>query len=291
MAFRPHRLYRSHMRGAQQSSDMPGTKAGALLRDWRNLRGLSQLELSLRACLSARHLSYLETGKAQPSREMILRLAHALEMPLRDRNTFLTAAGFAPIYPERELVGPELAHVRQAIDLIVGHHEPYPAFVLNRHWDILRASRGAENVAKYLCGGSAHSNMLRQFFDPNDLRAYVANWEEVALELLRHLQDAVAAMPHDRGARVLLEEVLSYPGVPSQWSTQDLETLPAPLLTVVFHKHGRELRFFSTIATFGTPRDVTLDELRIECAFPADEATAEFCKELAHSRNDDHVLE
>jgi transcriptional regulator with XRE-family HTH domain len=291
MAFRPHRLYRSHMRSAQQSSEMPGSRAGALLRDWRILRGLSQLELSLRASLSARHLSYLETGKAQPSREMILRLAHALEMPLRDRNSLLIAAGFAPIYPERELVGPELAHVRQAIDLIVQHHEPYPAFVLNRHWEILRASRGAENVAKYMCGGSAHSNMLRQFFDPNDLRAYVANWEEVALELLRHLQDAVATMPHDREARVLLEEVLSYPGVPSRWSTQDLETLPTPLLTVVFRKHSRELRFFSTIATFGTPRDVTLDELRIECAFPADDATAEFCKELAQERTTAHELD
>jgi transcriptional regulator with XRE-family HTH domain len=279
------------MRSAQQLSEIPGARAGALLRDWRTLRGLSQLELSLRASLSARHLSYVETGKAQPSREMILRLAHALELPLRDRNTLLVAAGFAPVYPERELARPELAHVRQAIDLIVGHHEPYPAFVLNRHWDILRASRGAENVANYLCGGSAHSNMLRQFFDPNDLRAYVANWEEVALELLRHLQDAVAAMPHDRGARVLLEEVLSYPGVPSQWSTQDLDSLPAPLLTVVFHKHGRELRFFSTIATFGSPRDITLDELRIECAFPADEATTEFCKEVAQERAAAQVLE
>ena len=278
------RLYRSPMRSAQQLSEISGARAGALIRDWRTLRGLSQLELSLRAGLSARHLSYLETAKAQASREMILRLAHALDMPLRDRNTLLIAAGFAPMYPERELVVPELAHVRQAIDLIVGHHEPYPAFVLNRHWDILRASDGAENVAKYLCGGSAHSNMLRQFFDPSDLRAYVVNWEEVALELIRHLQDAVAAMPHDRGARVLLEEVLSYPGVPSDWSTQDLDSPPAPLLTVVFHKHGRDLRFFSTIATFGSPRDITLDELRIECAFPADEATAEFCKELARER-------
>ncbi len=263
------------------SAELSSPAVGALLRQWRSTRGLSQLELSLHAGVSARHLSYVETGKAQASREMVLRLADALEMPLRERNALLLAAGYAPAYPERALAAAELAQVRRAIELIVSHHEPYPAFVLDRRWDIVQGSRGAERIAKFLCGGSAHSNILRQFFDPNDLRAYVLNWEEVARELLRHLQDAVAAAPSDDRTRQLLEEILRYPGVPAHWHSREVGAAPTPLLTVVFRKDERELRFFSTIATFGTPRDVTLDELRIECAFPADDATAEFCQELA----------
>jgi transcriptional regulator with XRE-family HTH domain len=281
MAFILLPLYRRDMSDSQLSQNLSTPAAGALLRHWRATRGLSQLDLSLHAGVSARHLSYVETGKAQPSREMVLRLADALEMPLRERNRLLIAAGFAPVYPERALATPELTQVRRAIELIVDHHEPYPAFVLNRRWDVLQASRGAARVSNFLCGGSAHSNMLRQFFDPNDLRAYVVNWEEVARDLLRHLQDAVAAMPSDEKAALLLEEILRYPGVPSQWHSRELGPAPAPLLTVEFRKDDRELRFFSTIATFGAPRDVTLDELRIECAFPADRATAEFCQELA----------
>jgi transcriptional regulator with XRE-family HTH domain len=281
MAFMRAALYRRRMSSEPLSSAVSGVAAGARLRQWRATRGFSQLELSLRAGVSARHLSYVETGKAQPSREMIVRLAEALDMPLRERNGLLIAAGYAPVYPERALATPELAQVRRAIDLILDHHEPYPAFVLNRHWDIVQATRGAESMAQFLCGGSVHSNMLRQFFDPNDLRAHVVNWEEVAGELLRHLQEAVASAPTDRTAALLLEEMLRYPGVPSHWHARELTAAPAPLLTVVFRKDGRELRFFSTIATFGTPRDITLDELRIECAFPADEATAGFCRELA----------
>jgi transcriptional regulator with XRE-family HTH domain len=270
----------SQVRVASEPATPP---IGVLLRKWRAMRGLSQLELSLHAGVSARHLSYVETGKAQASREMVLRFADALGMPLRERNALLLAAGYAPVYPERPLATAELAQVRRAIELILNHHEPYPAFVFDRHWDVLQTTRGAERFAKFLCGGSAHTNMLHQFFDPNDLRAYVVNWEEVARELLRHLQETVAMAPSDERAGKLLEEILRYPGVPAHWNAYDINTAPAPLLTVVFRKDERELRFFSTIATFGTPRDVTLDELRIECAFPADESTAAFFRELAQS--------
>ncbi len=255
--------------------------AGALLREWRAARRLSQLDLALEVGVSARHLSYIETGKAQPSRDMIARLADTLDMPLRERNALLMAAGYAPKYPETALGTPELAQVRRAIELILEHQEPYPAFVLNRHWDMVQANRAAARVMGFLRGGSAHANVMRQFFDPNDVRGVVVNWEEVAGDLIRHLHDEVAAAPSDAKARALLEEVLRYPGVPSQWRTRELGAAPPPLLTVVFRKDDRELRFFSTIATFGTPRDVTLDELRIECVFPADDATAELCRALA----------
>jgi hypothetical protein len=212
---------------------------------------------------------------------MIARLADTLAMPLRERNALLLAAGYAPEYPETALGTPDLKAVRRAIELVLEHQEPYPGFVLNRRWDVLRTNRAAERVAGFLRGGSAHSNMLRQFFDPNDLRAAVVNWEEVAGDLIRHLHAEIAAAPSDAKARALLDELLRYPGVPLRWRARELEAAPPLLLTVVFRKDHRELRFFSTITTFATPRDVTLDELRIECAFPADDATAELCRALA----------
>jgi transcriptional regulator with XRE-family HTH domain len=258
----------------------PGGGVGTLLREWRKVRRMSQLDLALRMDVSARHVSRVESGRAQPSRPMVTRLADALDMPLRERNGLLSAAGYAREYPERGLDTPEMAEVRRAIDFIVAHHEPYPAFVMNRRWDVLLASRGAARLAEFLIGGSRHANMLLQFFDPEDLRSAVVNWEEVAGDLIRHLHDEIAAQPGDGEARALLERVLGYPGVPSGWATRDPGGMPPPLLTVEFRKDGRSLRFFSTVTTFGTPRDVTVEELRIECAFPADEATAELCRSL-----------
>lgn len=256
---------------------------GALLREWRAARRLSQLDLALDAGISPRHLSCIETGKAQPSRDVVTRLADALDMPLRERNALLVAAGFAPRYPETALATPELAQVRRAIEFILAQQEPYPAFVLNRRWDVLMANDAALRVNGYVMKGraSAHRNMIRQIFDPADLRAAVANWEEVAGDLIHHLHSEVAAAPSDLAARELLDEVLAYPGVPARWRMRDLDTAPAPLLTTVLQRDDRQFRFFSTITTFGTPRDVTLDELRIECCFPVDEATTQLCRELA----------
>jgi transcriptional regulator with XRE-family HTH domain len=262
------------------------TRLGVLLREWRAARRMSQLHLALEAGVSARHLSCVETGKSQPSRELVARLAGTLGVPLRERNALLVAAGFAPEHPETSLETPELAPVRRAIEAIVAHQEPYPAFVLNRRWDVLLANRAAARVAEFLIGRSAHGNMVRQIFDPADLRSAVVNWEEVAGDLIRHLHDEVAAAPSDAKARALLDEVLRYPDVPARWRTRDLAAAPPPLLTVHFRRGERDLRFFSTITTFGTPRDVTLDELRIECAFPADDATAAFCRELARADPD-----
>ncbi|MCF7222249.1 helix-turn-helix domain-containing protein [Marilutibacter chinensis] len=257
-------------------------QAGLLLREWRRARRWSQLDLALSAGISARHLSYVETGKAQPSREMVGRLADALEMPLRERNALLVASGYAPQYPEHGLDAPQMARIRQAIDFILQQHEPYPAFVMNRHWDILLANDAAVRLNRHLLDGrdSPHRNMLRHFFDPGDLRARVDNWEEVAGELLRHLHALAASAPSDLKARALLDEVTAFPGVPSQWRRRELGSVPAPVLNVVFRHDGRTLGFFSTLTTFGTPRDITVDELHIECCFPADAATAAFCHAL-----------
>jgi transcriptional regulator with XRE-family HTH domain len=256
---------------------------GVLLREWRAARRWSQLDLALEAGLSARHLSYVETGKSQPSRDMVLRLADTLDMPLRERNALLVAAGYAPIYPETSLDTPRLTEVRRAIDFILAQQEPYPAFLLNRHWDVLQANAAASRVTRFVLGGrdGAHQNMLHAVFDPNELRRAMVNWEEVAGNLIWHLHNLISATPSDMTAQKLLNEILAYPDVPAQWRTRELGPAPGPLLTTSFRWKGHEMRFFSTITTFGTPRDVTLDELHIECCFPEDEATAELCRALA----------
>jgi transcriptional regulator with XRE-family HTH domain len=273
-------ILQSPSNGSRQRS-MPAVPVGELLRQWRGARRLSQLDLALDAGISSRHLSYVETGKAQPSRELIARLAETLDMPLRERNMLLMAAGYTPEYAETPLTDPELTQVRRAIEFILEHQEPYPAFVINRCWDVVQANRAAARLENFLHGGSIHVNMMRRFFDPEDMRAVVVNWEDIASDLIRHLHDEVTASPSDSTMRALLEEVLSYPGIPSHWRTRQLGTSPPPLLTVVFRKEDHELRFFSTITRFGTPRDVTIDELRIECTFAADEPTAQLCRTLA----------
>lgn len=261
----------------------PPAPLGALLREWRAARRLSQLDLALDAGISTRHLSCVETGKAQPSRELVARLADALDMPLRERNALLMAAGYAPAYPRTALATPSLAPVRRAIESMLAQQEPYPAFVLDRRWNVLMANAAAARVNRFVMDGrsSRHDNMLRQFFDPEDLRATVVNWDEVAGDLIRHLHEEVAIAPSDPSARALLDEVLAYPGVPARWRLRELGAPLPPVLTVIFRRGGRELHFFSAITTFGTPRDVTLDELRIECAFPGDDDTAAFCHALA----------
>jgi transcriptional regulator with XRE-family HTH domain len=242
---------------------------------------MSQLDLALEAGVSARHLSYVETGKAQPSREMVTRLADALDMPLRERNAMMLAAGYAPEYRETPLTTPEMAPVRRAVEFILDHQEPYPAFVMNRHWDVLLTNGAMMRILGLMKPeGLRHSNILRQVFDPEDMRPFVANWEDVAGDLIRHLHNEVAAAPSDAKARALLDEVLAYPDVPVEWRTRRLDSAPLPLLTTIFRKSNLQLQFFSTLTIFGTTRDVTIDELRIESMFPVDEATAQLCRSL-----------
>jgi transcriptional regulator with XRE-family HTH domain len=252
---------------------------GDLLREWRAARRVSQLDLALAADVSPRHLSYVETGKAQPSRELIDRLAEALQVSMRDRNALLMSAGYAPGYHETAIAAPKMAAARRAIELILKQQEPYPAIVTTRHWDIVMANQGATRLFAWLLGGrSAERNAMRMVFDPAVLRPLIVNWEAVALDLIRQLHADVASAPLDPGARALLHQVLAYPGVPSRWRTHEVWDAPVePLWTVTYHKDGRDLTFFWTVTTFATPRDVTLEELRIECHFPADEATEQLC--------------
>ncbi len=201
----------------------PGATVGALLRHWRTARRLSQLELALHADVSSRHLSYVETGRSQPSREMVLLLADALEIPLRERNALLVAGGYAPRYFETGLGAPEMAQVRGAIELILGQQEPSPAFVLDRHWDVRMANQAAARCNRFLLGADpTESNMMRLVLHPNGLRPVMVNWEETAGDLIRHLHNQIAVQPSDERARALLAEVLAYPGVPARWRTREI---------------------------------------------------------------------
>jgi transcriptional regulator with XRE-family HTH domain len=261
---------------------IPATHVGRLLREWRAARRLSQLDLALRADVSARHLNRVENAKSQPTVEMITRLADALDMPLRERNTMLVAAGYAPKYSETDLRAPAMSLVRRAIECILDQQEPYPAFITDVYWDVLMTNRALTRLFGWLRDHARiHNNILRQIFDPSDMRQVIHNWDEVAEDVIKLLHDQVAATPSDTKARALLDEVLAYPGVPDRLRTRDLSAAPVPLLTCEFQKDDTVLRFFSTITTFATPRDVTIEGLRIECLFPVDDVTAELCRALA----------
>jgi transcriptional regulator with XRE-family HTH domain len=243
---------------------------------------MSQLDLALEAEISSRHLSYIESGKAQPSREMMTRLADALTIPLRERNALLIAAGYAPVYRETGLTTPEMTAARRAVEFILKQQEPYPAIVMDRHWNLLLVNDGAKKLLQFLLGGPpSERNVVRQVFSDNILRPFIANWDEVAADMIRRLHQEIDWVPTDEALPSLLAEVLSYPNVPEQWRTRELESSASPLLTFVFRKGDTELRFFSTWTTFGAPHDVTLEELRIESSFPADELTTKIWHELS----------
>jgi transcriptional regulator with XRE-family HTH domain len=269
------------MKARAQDTERAATGSfGGRLRWWRQRRGLSQLELAGAAESTQRHLSFLESGRATPSREMILRLAAVLDLPLRQQNALFLAAGFAPVWRERDLSAPELARVTSALDYMLGQQEPYPAFVLDRRWTLLRANAAAARLTEFLTGpppAGARSaepvNLAMALVSPDGLRPFIVNWEEVVLYFLRGVQaDALADGTPETTA--LLTRLLAVPGAPPLSRVLPPDDRQAPILTIHFRRDETSLRLFTTIATLGTPHDVTLQEIRIECFFPVDDATA-----------------
>jgi transcriptional regulator with XRE-family HTH domain len=247
---------------------------------------LSQLALATEADVSPRHVCFLETGRAKPSREMIMLLSSVLEVPLRERNALLLAGGFAPMYSETSLEAPELGPVRAALDAILAQQEPYPAVVMNRRWDILKTNDAAQRFFTHLIGAatSEPANVIRMIFDPEGLRPYVANWEAVAEELIHRVQrEAVGGVKDDATAK-LLETALAYPGVPARFRRPSLEVSLLPVIPVRFQKDGDTFAYFSTVTTLGTPQDITLQEVRIECFVPADKDTERLARRLVEPR-------
>ena len=213
--------------------------AGALLQSWRKARQLSQLALAARAEVSSRHLSFVETGRARPSREMVLRLAGALDVPLRDRNALLLTAGFAPVYAESRMEAPALAAVRGALEAILRQQEPFPALVMNRSWDILAQNEAASRFYRFLLGERAaagRANVLRLMFHPEAVRPFVTNWEAVAQSLVQRAhRESLGGVPDVR-TQELLAELLTYPGVAAAWRRSDPGAPLLPVLPVTFAK-------------------------------------------------------
>jgi transcriptional regulator with XRE-family HTH domain len=254
---------------------------GTLLREWRQLRQMSQLRLAEEAEVSTRHISFIETGRASPSREMVLVLASALDLPLRERNSLLGAAGFAAVYKESDLAAPEMSQVAHALGFILDRQEPYGANVVDGNWNFLRVNRGATAMLGWFLEEmpppEVAGNAMRMLFHPKGLRRYLANWEDVAGSMIDRLHREVA----HGGPKPLLEEILGYPEVPSRFSRPRLGETPQVVLTMHLRKRGLDLRLFTTLTTLGTPLDVTAQELRIESYFPADEATDRWVLSLA----------
>jgi hypothetical protein len=227
-------------------------------------------------------LSFLESGRTGPSREMVLRLCAALDVPLRQQNALLLAAGFAPAWRESDLAAPELAKVNAALDYMLAQQEPYPAFVVDRRWNLLRANDGARRLVTFLLGAlpTGAVNLADALLSPEALRPLIANWEEVALYFLRGVQaDALADGTSETAA--LLQRLLGYPGLPVLSQGAPVEEARAPVLVVHFRRGETSLRLFTTIATLGTAHDITLEEMRIECFFPADDASTRLLNDWA----------
>jgi transcriptional regulator with XRE-family HTH domain len=253
-----------------------GISVGPLLRGWRQRRRLSQLDVSARAAISTRHLSFLETGRAKPSREMVLHLAEELDVPLRERNTLLVAAGYAPIYSETPMDGEDMAAVRQTLEQLLASQEPNPALVVDRQWNLVLANRA---IGLLLHGVGADLlappvNVLRVALHPDGLAPHITNFEEWSGHLLSRLGREVTATG-DPALATLYDELSALPGVSGR------ET-PVPhgdgasrlMVTLRLKTPLGDLAFFSTVATFGTAVDITLAELSIESFFPADPGTA-----------------
>lgn len=261
---------------------LSSSTVGDHLRTWRQRRHLSQLDLALEAEISTRHLSFMETGRAQPSRDMVLRLAERLEVPLRERNTLLVAAGFAPVFPQRDLDHPALVSARKAVDLILTGHEPFPALAVDRGWNLVAANRA---VAPLMAGADAdlltgRVNVLRLSLHPRGLASRIVNleaWRTYILERLRREVDITA----DADLAALLTELRAFPGSNTLTRPGRAAPLDGIAMPLEMNLDGRLLSFLVTTTVFGTATEVTLAELTLETFFPANADTAAAIQTMA----------
>jgi transcriptional regulator with XRE-family HTH domain len=258
-----------------------GRELRALLRHWRKLRGKSQFDLSLDTGVSQRHISFIEIGRSVPSRQMLVDIATALDIPLRDRNTLLLAGGYAPIYPDGAWDGPEMHGITKALERILRQHEPFPALVMDRYWNVLMTNRAAPRFFGRFTDLSARKNprnMLHLMFDPEGLRPFVADWPVVAESLIQRVYRESLGRVVDDKTRELLTALLAYPDVEPGWTPPNATSVQSvmPVIPIGFVKDGKVLNYFSMVTTVGTPQTVAAQELRIECMFPVDETTEAF---------------
>lgn len=256
------------MMETQSTSAIP--QLGELLRYWRQERGKSQLDLSMDTGISQRHLSFVESGRSTPSRDLLSVVSDALNIPLRERNVLLLASGFAPHYSEQNLDAGQMAIVMRAIDRMLEQHEPHPALVLDRWWNVVRTNDAAPRFFGSFIDLEKRPkprNLLDLMFDPAGMRPFVEEWETVAAGLLQRVRREAVGQVLDAKLQELLKRLREYPGV------RGLKPPPgprSPVLPIVFRRGEQRLSYFSLITTIGTPQCITAQELRVECMFPAD---------------------
>ncbi|SPB18947.1 transcriptional regulator [Caballeronia novacaledonica] len=251
---------------------------GDLLRYWRDVRGMSQLGLSLEAGVSQRQISFIESGRSVPGRDTLLTLAQTLDVPLRERNALLLAAGYAPVYSEAPWNAQEMHGVVRALERVVRQHEPFPAIVMDRHWNVLMTNAAAPRFFGCFIDMAAREgprNMLHLIFDPKGMRPFVADWETVSRSLLQRVYRESVGRVVDDGTQSLLDELLAYPDAPRDWKTHHGRSAAPtmPVIPICFVSEGAVLRYFSMVTTVGAPQNVATQELRLECMFPADDET------------------
>jgi transcriptional regulator with XRE-family HTH domain len=259
---------------------------GLLLREWRALRGMSQLALAGEATTTTRHLSFLETGRATPSREMVIRLAEALDVPLRERNALLEAAGFASLYRQHDLDDAEIGPIRRVIALLLENAEPFPAVAVDRSYDVVMTNAATTRLFGLFLqpddlAALGRPNLIRTTFHPRGLHRFVQNWAEAGSTFLGRLHREAQRLPRGEPLHRLLEEVAAYPGITSNYKPPNVDRSLPPVVALHLKRGEFEMRLFGTITTLGTPQDVTLQELRIETFLPADTATEELARRLA----------
>jgi transcriptional regulator with XRE-family HTH domain len=258
------------------------TQIGSLLKQWRQRRRMSQFDLAGDAEISTRHLSFVENGRSRPSQQMILILASAMEIPLRERNTLLQAGGFAPVYRETLFDGPEMMQVQRALSFLLKQAEPYGAAVIDRQWNVLHYNRPIATFMALFLGPKQvpeKFNLMDMIFAPNGFRPYIKNFEQLASALIDRLHRQAI---HDADPRTdaLLERVIAYQGASIDWRTLKLDRPPQLLIPLEMEKDGLRLSMFTTLTVLGTAEDITTSELAIEHYFPADEATDQLVRSI-----------
>ena len=254
--------------GTQSTPAVP--QLGELLRYWRQERGKSQLDISMDTGISQRHLSFVESGRSSPSRDFLSIVSDALNIPLRERNVLLLASGFAPQYGEQSIDAEQMAVITKAIDRMLHQHEPHPALVLDRYWNVIRTNEAAPRFFGSFVDLSKRPkprNLLDLMFDPAGLRPFVEEWEKVAAGLLQRVRREAVGQVLDEKLEELLKRLRQYPGVAE---LKPSLTPQSPVLPIVFRRGNQRVSYFSLITTVGTPQCITAQELRVECMFPTD---------------------
>jgi transcriptional regulator with XRE-family HTH domain len=251
---------------------------GALMRYWRGQRGKSQLDVSLDTGISQRHISFVESGRSNPSRQALMDIAQALDVPLRERNALLQAAGYAAIYAEGSLEALEMQGLRRALERVLQQHAPFPALVMDRYWNVLMTNDYAPRFFNCFIDMSARSgarNMLQLIFDPDGMRPFVLDWEQTARSLIQRVYRESVGRVIDEKTEALLRVLQAYPGVDADWKARNSANITpnAPIIPLSFIKDGEALNYFSMVTTVGTPQTISAQEIRIECMFPADDST------------------